>query len=204
MPFIPVPNVVMAEVRMSLDFQRIENTLYFEFSTPPTPGNLISLGNDLEGWFTSLFAPVVSSALALREIYLTDLTSVTGGTFTQVPATLITGGQSSEALPNSVALSVSFRTAQRGRSFRGRNFLPGLTDAQVAQNTVTVGALGVIQNAYNQLPASLGGSGATWVVVSRFTGGAPRVTGLATPVTAVVIVDPTVDSQRRRLPGRGI
>lgn len=203
MPFIPVPNTVMAEIRMSMDFQRVENTLYFEFGLPPTPANLVSLGNDLLNWYSTLMAPQQGLGVALREIFLTDLTSVTGGTFTQTPPSLITGSQVGEMLPNNVALAVSFRTAFRGRSFRGRNYFLGLVDSQVAQNTVTAGALAAITNIYQQLPASLGGSGSTWVVVSRFTNNAPRVTGIATPVTAALIVDSTVDSQRNRLPGRG-
>jgi hypothetical protein len=45
--------------------------------------------------------------------------------------------------------------------------------------------------------------------VSRYSGigtdgkPIPRTEGIATPVTQVVITDHTIDSQRRRLPGRG-
>ena len=48
-----------------------------------------------------------------------------------------------------------------------------------------------------------------WVIVSRYSGvdgdgrPVPRVAGVTTPVTNVVAVDGTVDSMRRRLPGRG-
>jgi len=47
------------------------------------------------------------------------------------------------------------------------------------------------------------------VVVSRFSGvdadghPIPRTTGVSTLVASVAIVDPVIDSQRRRLPGRG-
>jgi hypothetical protein len=51
--------------------------------------------------------------------------------------------------------------------------------------------------------------GASWVVVSRFSGvdangdPIPRAAGVTTPITSVLVVDNIVDSQRRRLPGRG-
>jgi hypothetical protein len=48
-----------------------------------------------------------------------------------------------------------------------------------------------------------------WVVVSRFSGvdaeghPIPRAAGVVNIITAVLAVDNTVDSQRRRLPHRG-
>jgi hypothetical protein len=44
---------------------------------------------------------------------------------------------------------------------------------------------------------------AVHVVVSRYHLGAPRVTGIATPVITYLATDNNVDSQRRRLTGRG-
>jgi hypothetical protein len=203
MAFIPVPNVVLAEIRMTLDFQRVENTLYFEFPAAPAPSDLVNLGDDLLAWYTALMAPLQSSFVALREIYLTDLTSSTGPTHSVSPATLVTGGITGEVEPSNVTIATSFRTNQRGRSFRGRNYFVGVAAAQLAQNTFTPAFITSLKNVYDQLPASLPLSDATWVVVSRFSNNAPRVAGIATPVSAVVVVDPTVDSQRRRLPGRG-
>jgi len=65
--------------------------------------------------------------------------------------------------------------------------------------------------AYSQL--LVGGAalpvGWEWVVVSRYSGTdvnddpVPRVTGIATLVSNVLFTNNTVDSQRRRLPGRG-
>jgi hypothetical protein len=43
----------------------------------------------------------------------------------------------------------------------------------------------------------------TWVVVSRFSGGVERVTGVTTPVVQAAYHDLNLDSQRRRLTGRG-
>jgi hypothetical protein len=43
----------------------------------------------------------------------------------------------------------------------------------------------------------------SWIVYSRFENGDPRPEALIAPVDAVVFTDRTIDSQRRRLPGRG-
>jgi hypothetical protein len=113
-------------------------------------------------------------------------------------------------LPNNVTLTVSFRTANRGRSFRGRNYVVGLGETQVAGNTVAPSVITAFDGIYSQLLASPVAAIATWVVVSRFSGvdpvtkePIPRVTGIATPITSVTVVDNVVDSQRRRLPKRG-
>jgi len=203
MPFVPVPNTALAEIRMTLDFQRVENTLYFEFPAPPAPSDLVNLGDDLLAWYIALMGPLQSAFVSLREIYITDLTSATGPTHSKVPATAVGGSITGAVMASNVSIATSFRTAQRGRSFRGRNYFVGVAGAQVSQNTFLPAFVTSLKNVYDQLPASLPLSGATWVVVSRFTNNAPRTTGIATPVTAVVVVDPTVDSQRRRLPGRG-
>ena len=203
MPFIPVANTVMAEIRMTQDFQQCENTLYFEFATPPVIGDLIDLAGDLQAWWIAEYGPLAHEGVVLREIFLTDLTSATGPTLAKVPASLTTGSVTGEALPNNVTCAVSFRTGSRGRSFRGRNYFVGLADSQVGHNTLISTFLADLQNAYSALPAALSSVDAVWVVVSRFADNAPRAAGVTTPILSVSITDSTVDSMRTRLPGRG-
>lgn len=210
MPFVPVTNVVEAEMRMLLDGQKIENTLYFKNNAGWSLAEITNLGNGLLIWWTTLYAVFVSSAVTLREIYLTDIETAVGSTVTiPAPSPAPAGERGSGALPNNVALTVSFRTALRGRSFRGRNYISGFAEDQVVLNTVDSGTLGDITDAYEGLTSVASDVDASWVVVSRFSGvdgdgkPIPRTLGVSTNVSSVVIVDPIVDSQRRRLPGRG-
>jgi hypothetical protein len=203
MPFIPVAGVAQAEIRMTWDDQKVENTLYFDFGTTPTSGDLTTLGTDLLAWWTANIAPLTNQDVQLREIYLTDLTSATGAAVTVVPASPLFGEVNLDSLPNNVALCVSFRTAFRGRSFRGRNYVVGLSENQVSGSHVIETVSEQFVTAYEQLLSGGHAVSQTWVVVSRFTGNAPRTAGVATPIDTVLVVDSTVDSQRRRLPGRG-
>jgi hypothetical protein len=102
-------------------------------------------------------------------------------------------------------MAVSFRSALSGRSFRGRNYIPCLTNSQVTGNLIDVSWQGDIINAYAELLFGGGAlpAGWVWVVVSRFTNNLPRVTGIFSEVFSVLVTDTIVDSQRRRLPGRG-
>jgi hypothetical protein len=211
MPYVPVPSTVMAELRMTLDGQKIENTLYFLSASGPSLANMEVLGSDLEGWWTTNCAPLLPVDVLLRELVITDLTTNTGPQYTDAPEGGIPGVIGQPALPNNVSLAISFRTALRGRSFRGRNYIPALTENQVVNNTVSAAVAASWVSAYNELIAILatGAREYTWVVVSRFSGvdadkkPIPRTIGLKEPVVTALVVDATVDSMRRRLPGRG-
>lgn len=204
MPFVPVPNTIGVQIRMSLDGQFIENTLYFYSGSGVDVAVMTALGNELLLWWTTEYSSELASLLSLREIYLVDLSSETGPTVTiPAPAPAPVGGVGADALPNNCALCISFRAAKRGRAYRGRNYVSGLPDTLVTQNEANTLLTGALVDAYNGLFTRAATAAVTWVVVSRFAGGLPRVEGNAEPVQSVVLVDNVVDSQRRRLPGRG-
>jgi len=204
MPFVPVVGVALAEIRLLLFGQRIELTQYYNFDDPPPTSAMDTLAASLITWFDTELSTPLSSNLSLREVAVTDLSTATSPQVTAVPVTSVAGKDDSPSTPGNVALCVSFRTIFRGRSFRGRNFVPGIPADQIVGNTINDPVAGAIQDAYFQLlsdhSSSLDGQ---WGVVSRFTGGAPRAAGVFTPITTVVLVDRNVDSQRRRLTGRG-
>lgn len=202
--FIPINFTVEAEIRMLLDGQRIENTLYFQFPEGFGTPDIVALGNGLLTWWDVNYSENVCSTVVLREIYLTDLTSATSPTVTiPAPAPAPTGVFGDDGVPSNAALCISFRTDARGRSSRGRNYISGLSNTEVTTNTVASTRIAALKATYEVLFDVAEGATCTWVVASRFTGGVPRTTGLVRPVTAVVVTDNTIDSQRRRLPGRG-
>lgn len=211
MPFIPVANTVEVELRMTLDDQKIENTLYFESANAPVFADMALLASNIVIWWDTSIAPLLPVDVVLREVVVTDLTSATGPQYSSALDGSNAGTLGQPALPNNVTLAVSFRTALRGRSFRGRNYVPALTEGQVVNNTVNSSVLLDYTNAYNAIITEVAPSDGpwTWVIVSRYSGvdsegkPIPRVAGVTTPVQAAVIVDATIDSMRRRLPGRG-
>lgn len=210
MPFVPVLNTVLVEIRMLLDSQRVENTLYFSSGSPPSSPAMATLGNNIIAWWLENIAPITSTGVVVREVVVTDLTSDIGPQVTVVPATPLAGLVADETLPNNVSIAVSFRTEQRGRSFRGRNYFVGLTDGFVNGNNVLSTFVDDLVAAYDLLNTTPFAPTWTWSVVSRFSGvdpvtdqPIPRATGVITPITTVLVTDFTVDTQRRRLPGRG-
>lgn len=205
MAFIPVADTLMLELRQSLFGQRIENTFGFRLTGGWSPAQLTALMNGMLLWWTNELAPHLSADISLRELVATDLSSSTGPVVTQAaPIPNPDGGVGFGSLPGNCGLCVSFRTNARGRSFRGRNFVAGLPETEVTGNTVSPTLVNNIQTAYNEIIIG-GAQGAfEWVVISRFSNNAPRVAGVATQITTAVIVDPFIDSQRRRLTARGL
>lgn len=203
MPFIPVENTAMVEIRGTIALQKVENTLYFEKSSAFGTADLEALGDAIIDWWTTNLSGVVSSQYQLREVYVTDLTTDTSAAVTRVPDPDVFGTVGGEIMPLNVSWALSFRTAFRGRSFRGRNYFCGFVTDQISSNTVNNDTVIAIKNAYLALFATATDAGVTWVIASRFHNKAPRTAGVTAPVIAIVAVDNVVDSQRRRLPGRG-
>lgn len=210
MPFVPVANTALVETRMTWASQQVENTLWIEFPAAISPSDLLTLANDIDSWWETFYGPLVSDGVQLHEVVATDMTSASSGQVSVTPAIAAIGGQSSPDLPSNASLTISFRTALRGRSFRGRNYLVGLTEDTNTGNIINDAFLALVVAAYEELlPGGSALSAGEWVVASRFSGvdtngvPIPRVAGVTTPITTVVIVDNVIDSQRRRLPGRG-
>lgn len=204
MAFIAVPNTVEAELIMELFGQRIENTLYFEREAEWSPAQMVELGEALQVWWADLYDAAVTTDVSLLDVIVTDISSDTAPSIA-VPAPADTTGESAPpTLPGNVCVSISFRTAGRGRSSRGRNYVSGLPDSQVVGNDITGDYRDQLASVYaGLLDGDFLPTGVTWVVVSRYHNNAPRATGITAPITSVTIVDTALDSQRRRLRGRG-
>jgi len=204
MPFVPVADTVEVELFQRLHGQEIENTQYWRLDGGLTTGAVIDLWNNLLVWWTTTFSTPLSGDLTLHGGKFTDLSSETGFSLDfNAPTPNPSGGDPSPALPGNAAITVSFRTPNRGRSFRWRNYVAGLPESQVTGNTVSLAVTTALQAAYTQLLSLPLDDPWEWVVVSRVADGAPRVTGVATAITSATVVDQFVDSQRRRLTGRG-
>jgi hypothetical protein len=204
MPYVPAPNVAQVEIVQSLDGQIIENTLYFQASATLTFELMGELATAIVDWWTTEMAPGLSESLTLTSVVVTDLTTNTSPAILIPVVPAVPGEGTSPALPNNVTLCISFRTQFRGRSARGRNYISGLQENQVILSHFDAGVADFFTAAYQQLQgAGDFVAGLQWVVLSRFTNGDERTTALARPITAVTVVDNNVDSQRRRLPGRG-
>lgn len=202
MAFVPVPNVAQLEYIYTWDGQVVQNVLHYGSASLIDTAALNGLTAAALTWWSANLRASISSACSLIAVRATDLTTQTGPVVEDTTGLPLAGTGSSSAQPNNVTVAIKLITASRGRSFRGRVYHVGLPGTAVTANEITSTIRTNLRNAY--LAALTLGTAPTWtlVVASKFTNNAPRTEGLATTVTDVS-VNPTVDSQRRRLPERG-
>jgi len=203
MPFQPVANVAQLRLEGTVDRQQTINDIYFEISgTGITLLNLFPLLANVSDWWQTQVVPQLSNNFSSVRVTATDLTTISGPSIEQ--ATAAVGGVAVEAAPNNVAACVSFRTASRGRSFRGRNFVPGIPNSLITLNTLDSAFISALLDAYTLLVgAGTFLPGWQWVVVSRQNAGVVRPSGLAIPVVSVTMVGNSVRSMRTREIGHG-
>jgi len=203
MAFIPVDQVASVELRYLYFGEQVENTLYFYNTDNISPGHMTALGNYIDDWWNAQIKPLQSTAVIMREIYITDLSDVEGPTVTNIDSAGLTGAVAGSAgQPGNVSIALSYRSSARGRSGRGRNYFIGLTEFDVVENTVLQAKLDAITLAYEELIVNPP-TDWYWAVVSRYHDNAPRTEGIARAVISCGFTDNWVDSQRRRLKGRG-
>lgn len=203
MAYIPVPNIAQLEFTYAWQGQRCQNVLHYFNEVNWTSALLLGLANAAVAEWNTNVKPRCVATLQLVEVKATDLETQTGPVAFASSGLPVTGTLSGTSVPNNVTVALTKRTDQRGRSYRGRIFHPGLAQTDITTNTIVAGALTAILAAWTALlVVSDGTNPCEMCVVSRFQGGAPLGTGIHTIVTGLTS-DGIVDSQRRRLPGRG-
>lgn len=201
--YIPFVNVAELVVYGLLAQQQVAMVLNFLYPGAITQTQLDNLA---EGGVT-VWAETLDDQLS-EDLYITsgkatDLTTQDAGVSQYFPPTTVRGQVNNPSVANNAALVVSHHTALRGRSYRGRTYLAGIPTGQLANSaTVTTEYQGYTLAAWTNYIDGLEALGGNFVIASRQLNGVRRTTGVATPVTGYSI-DLRLDSQRRRLEGRG-
>lgn len=202
MPVYDVPGLMRLEMHYLFQGEHCMNTFWIKSNINETSPLLEQeLAGTFKNWFSSEVRPLSSSTLVLYEIVVKELRP-DGIAILYTDGLPITGEKTEEALPNNVALAVHWGTGLVGRSRHGRTFHMGLCIDQVTSNHCDVAS--AIQTVYDNLRTALDNItlNVEFSVVSFVAAKAWRRDVLVTPISGVA-VESTLDSQRRRLPGRG-
>lgn len=205
MAFQPAPGTIGVVIQGKLSGQDDQNTLYFfQNGADPTIGDCVAIANLVASWWDATVRQKICDTWQGQKIVAKNL-FVNGGAKAVVSIATQFGVISTEQAPNNVAPCVTFDTGQSGKSSHGRNYIGGIPNANINVNDIDSGWANDIIGAYQQLLP--GGSHDPtpyfWSVLSRQSGGVVAAQATAVPVLNVYFSDLTVDSQRRRLPGRG-
>lgn len=202
MPFVPVPNV--SEYFIEHSFNGVPGVgwvLHYETTGGVwTEDDNLELAVLLKGWWNDHMKANVTSAVQLTRIRWRVLTTATSGVGDYNSGLPITGTLTGQAMPNNVAFSLKKNTGLAGRSNRGRIYQFGFNEADVDGNFLGAGRANAYVAAWTEALLLVGAVNSYGMVVaSKYSGNAPRVTGVATDVTNISYSDLRIDTRRDRL-----
>lgn len=217
-PFIPVKGT--AEVTISTqndegDVAINRIPVYGGVDTAWSLASLENLVNTLDTWITTgggagqKYVDQMPIACQVFQLQARDFTTQSALEFTKGVTHL--GTDAGAKLPSGLTKACTFRTGRAGRSFRGRGFIPFLTenalnsgDRDLMDVTRLTNLVAMWSSLLTALPA--GDASWSWVVVSRYSGvdtagkPIPRTTAVTTPIVEVGYSHTALDYQRRRAP----
>jgi hypothetical protein len=204
-PFIPAPNTAKLEMVYTFQGTFAENVVYFQ---NPSGWNATSLALLNSAAFTAWSArikPAQTSQLTLVRLKATDV-AVDNGAYNELSPT--SGNTGTEASPPTAlgsTVAIKFTTGLSGRSQRGRLFFIGLTEDATDGNKLNLGFGASLADSYKLFMQDIEADipDTKHVVVSYCTDKAWRTTAGIQEVTGYS-ADDYIDSQRRRLTGRGM
>lgn len=204
MAFIETPDTVKVAVHYLLFSQQWINTLWFESqgSTSWNGSTINQLCEDVWTWADAEIMSILSNDCFLTLVDGVDQ-SAPSSFYGSYAASPVIGSAAAQSAPSGVCITVKFASDLTGRSYRGRNYVSGIPSTGISDNEVTSTFANALIGAYDLLSTYLTLADVYHVIVSHYTGGAERAAGVTVNVQDYQIVDYNLDSQRRRLTGRG-
>lgn len=198
MTFQSVPDGVEIVLNGTYNSIPLVNVFNVKDVATPSPARLAAIEALVFTWAQTYLLPLMSGGYFLNSITLTALTLSTGPQVQVFHSTGNQGTQTTAQIGANSAAVLSWRTANIGRSFRGRTYVGGLVVNELTDSqTISSAAIASLANAGTQLITTLQTLGVVLSVLSRVANKVARVTGILTEIVSV-IVDTKLDSQRRR------
>src|SRR6185369_1157557 len=135
MAFQAVPFAVLAQVRNKLPDNQdyIVDLAFTRGTTDPTVLEMFALGDNLDQWWKNDVLPFLSDTVTYLEVFCALLTTISSFRTASTSGST-TGSIATEQAPNAMAACISLRTGLAGRSFRGRNYVSGVPNAEIDVN----------------------------------------------------------------------
>lgn len=206
---IPVPHTARLSVTFhhNVEAVRGEHVFYVRDASDALFANPSAYAASFFNAWVVAMIPQQTPQYVADGVVFEDLRSVPygGADYPQTPAAG-SGGSGGTSLPTDTSLVFKKSTLGFGRSARGRIFWPiwdnGLLLSADTVKTANVSSIATQLNAFQTAVQALI-SGSQLGIVSFQHGGAPVSPGLFQQLTGFAAVDNHIDSQRRRLLGRG-
>lgn len=209
---VVIPNCAEVQIVWTQSQMTLKNVFH---------GNLTAAGplspNIAESIFSALKANAatttwlghLATGISLAAVHVKDLRAPYNPTILSTGLS-IAGSASDAALPQDCALVVTLRTAQSGKGFVGRTYLPGLTVISLQDSRHFVATLKAPAEGFvNAINSAMTAQGLPWVIGQRHLAAntdpaappsqqVPRNANVI-PITKAEAINFRIDSQRKRL-----
>ncbi len=199
MSFIPVPYGALVTIVYELANKFVTNNIWYKGSVDWTSGDLEALAENVWDELATTFPDENSDVCFVNRVEARAMHTQFGPNVLWEPSTPLEGLVVSAPMPNQVCVVTTLITGLVGRSYRGRVYNPGITEADVTANTVSTDYRTARDVQWTALRGVSSPNDAELSVCSRYQGGEPREYGILTAVNNVN-TNSRVDTQRRRLP----
>src|SRR6476661_10341732 len=137
-------DLVELDVNFLYAGQPIQVTFGFEQIGPTSGDQRADLANDFDSHLGTPMRNCISNTYAATSYVMRD---VVPGTLAQMEINLtgVTGARSGAPVPSQVASVITWRTPIKGRSFRGRSYMPGALAADVTSDLFGATYLGLLE-----------------------------------------------------------
>lgn len=198
MSFLSVPDTVEFIINGDCGGKAVANVMGAK-RAGYVQADLDSLAAVVDGWVASDYIPLFNNAVNYVETHvrglnaIIDLESVNG-------TSAGPGTASGTGMPANASFVITLRSGFTGRSARGRFYMwPYSTADLVSVQTVSSTYANAAAAAITNLLGLVAATGFIPVIISRRTGGAPRLVGHTTNIISATARNLNVDSMRHRL-----
>jgi len=198
MAFQTTPNGIEVALHGAQEGIPVVNIFHIKAPGAVTFTDLENIETVFQEWVDSDWLPMLHNTYVLNDFTVLDISEEDGIKVTHPYVSGNAGGVGGDPTPANAALVVSWRTAQTGRSYRGRTYVGAIGNNFMVDphNVDSTFASGVADN-MAALKDAIETAGYTLSVLSRVLNKVVRVVGVLTEIVSI-IVDTKVDSQRRR------
>jgi len=194
MPFQPVTDGAQVVVHGSMWDGTVTANVFGVKQTTTLTQAVADAWSDVFGICYDAIKGYIFSGNTFTGVTVTDLRTEGAPQFTSDHGLFpVTGTSGADPLPGQNAALITWLTGTRGKSFRGRTYIPGLTEASITSGVLTAGFVTALQTFENDVITN-----ANVGVISRYHDSALRNSGIVTVITGAQHHDHVATQRRRR------
>lgn len=182
MTFVPFPDTVSLTHRFMWHGQEVSYGLHLK-RPGYTATNAQLLADDAgQSWAAELAGSMVTGIIA-DVVTVQDLSETGAPNYENPDEIGETGNNAADGVPNNTSILISHRTADTGRSARGRTYFPGVAESAVVNGRPLGSFITSLATAWAAYIVDLEFQGWTFVVAQRVEDGAFLTQGVTREVT---------------------